>query len=1594
MGSQADRLWQQYSGIPQQPMTSRADSLYNDLLSTDPYNEDEAGEPESFWKYLGGLGKYGYNLIFNNPYVERYGIVKAPFQMAATGAEGLIQVGKNVGRTFAGAASLLSPYHKTPIKEMTKEIWRGFSSSVEGVIDKPGSLPKGILEMTAEPLLETFSGTTKVGDTPVISTPTERAKAIQETAAIATMGIGYTSTARALATKLAPIGEKALLEQGFMKNMGKALLTGATASGVAGAAGIATSEVGDDDLFVKVVSGALAGIPLGIVTAPLFEMGRVKNINLEAYGSAVKKYRTDRLNALEQEWSAMYGLASSENSTLQTLVNNIDSFASAEGQVEAIVRSSVNNKQGWIIPSATEETITKALSGVSKEATGGPPLEWLEAPRAVKISNPTYLGMKIEWASNFDKAAYIVSNLKSKAKSYPQIVKEITTKFGVSFDDVVAHGKYVRQSIKNMIAGGKIERLTQPEIDMFNRAIERRGEALVGKMAEGTQQIDYNGVVWTRVGNTLTDGKLVYPVNDKSLLMTLGRDPKKFDPLSGKIKLPALEFRPDFHRAVGDFKLYKHYTGPDKFDLLISPLKLAANHAKFYEQTGFLPGEMVALDGFSHARILQRGSKPNTFLVATVKGDKGVRVVKADRLQHHPDGIKSAVDGLEAFEATSEGMFNKFFDTFKKDFNENLIKVEGQQSFDNIFERARLKHGIDESQKAGLKLATYRRLQDDFIDQLPESERIPLKTIRGQLELHEEIMMSNKTDQIHAYATGNGLYIRNKGGGAFELRQAADDKLIHTFGSLDEGLELLNKMGKNPYHSIDLDGGTPLPSAVAELGGATEEWNPKSNNWNKILDRVQVGWYSRLFTSSQELFHSWASIWDDTYKTNNYFKNRIAEWYKNNQVASQALRRFHEYNSKAIAASYLKFKNAIRGMNKDQLELMLGYIETMSPEEIRTKLLGRPASTIEIRKAIEWSNTASKNGFSVFDIEDLYHAAEKAGKGGTPEFESAINGYIKNGVEKNGKIVKADPNVGNIVIDLGRLNASTLVGQEPFAKYLTLKLMDAYQHPDLALTRAQYLTKHKIDPSGPIRVAADIFEETMEQITDLAGIPKSERVNAHVPSIRLMKEVNSWADVKMPDELMIRLSSAVIGDNRTMIRDPMTLLHKYIEEVGRHKTVIEINGEQMTYNQFINKATAEIDRIGTELNTYEMQAGKGTANSGKIFQKAASRHLEEIQGRADETTLTRTWMKTFYKKLGYSDRASSDMTDIIAAATQGANQVMWIRDVVSAGGIAYSLFGHEFAGKAIFTPVPKHIIESLEKRGKIPIVGASDLASPQAVRMSEDLSSKVSKMADVALTLSGQHHIYRHRLAGIYLATEDLVNKWIPKLQRREISKKMFMDNIMIDVHPKAVQTLFDKYISSGDFQAAIDYLATQNSKRIMNLFGYANTPIGWTTSAGRLLGQYGSWGSNYIATVLNSSRNLSSAAGAKRMLRLSSFEGARILTGAATGLNLTSFSLNPFMNIPGVGPIADITDEMQRIGRTVASGDVGSAIRFGMNTIPGVNVTPDWDMNFTTDIGRLLVPYSYASENLLKSIIDLPQEGYTPFQSLMKGIGFRPVPP
>ena len=1557
----------------------------------DPYAEDSDGdEDEGVFQYFGNMMKYAKNLIFDSPYGGYSGLAQQGENILATGKE----VGKDMLRTgkdvtsflFPGKAKLWEELRDFSIKDLSKSTFQALDSMLEHA--SVGGLVKGITEFTVGSFLEAVSGTKRIGDTPVIATPTERAQAIENVASIYAMGFGYKRTASAIANKLAPVGRKALVEQGVTKTLAKAMLTSSTAGAASGALGGIVMNIGQDEILAKTTAMTLAGIPLGIFPGTLFEYIRAKNINMKAYGAAIEAQEKLLQKEILQDMSAAHGLAFAESKPLGDMISAIDAISSADNLSEAVVRSHVAQGKGWIVPNVSEGQAAKILSGVIEPSTPKPPIDWVNAPRQLKTSNPTFKGVKVGWQSNFDKAAYILSSTsKTKAKNFKLFADAVAKEFGISLDDMIAHGNYVRQSLKNMIAGGKIERLTQDEYDAIVRGMEQRGQGIIDRIPEGGSIQDYTGAEWVRAGSVMKSGEVSYPIDDQSLLRTLGRDVKSFiDPSTGKVNLPQLEFRPDFRRVVGDYFTYKHATGVGEADLLVSPKPLAKNHAKFFESTGFLPGEVVVLDGTADVRILQRGAKPNSFLVSSVRGKKGNKVIDASRLIHKPDGIVSAIEGLEFFESTPQSVFEQHFKNFSKAFNDNLLLDPDKQApFDRLFEDARLKSGIPESQRQALKLATYRRLQDDFISKLDDNERIPLEAIRGEIERFEDIAMEQKTNAILSFTTGKGLYVNNKGGGQFEIREAATDQLINTFGDFDSAIEYLRKTYHNPLYSLDIEGKLPVPSAVADLGGYADEWSgPEQNKWlGPKIERFEIG-TGKLITPAQDALHSFAAVLDDAFGTGRKFQLALSEIVRAGQDAGINKRAFSTFEYKKIVPFYKKLQKIIKNLSRDSNERVLGYIETMSVEEIQSGLLGRPANGLEISKAAEYAQKARSSGFSMQDVSDAISAARKVGEFGTQEYEATLMGFVKNGMTKGNNKTRLHMQAAQIAIDIGKLKGAPLTGQQEFSGYLTLRLSDAYQFPELALNKDQYLSKHDLNPLE--LEAAALFKKIMDDAAKVAGIPSREMIHAYVPHIRLLKELSAFAETNLPEDFVRGLTRVTIGDNRSMVRDPLTLIYRYLDELANTKATTKYKGQELTFNQFFTKAQADIETLSSELAELESKA-TGKVNIGKASIKIFNQHLNELYGVSDEAVQIKNFMRVFYNSL-FESLGADVATNLIAMSTQGGRPIMAVRDFVSAGGASYTLFGHDFTKKAIFSTIPKNVVEGLERQGKIRIVGTADMISPSAVRLSEGFEGQIARASDKALELSGQHFVYRQRMAGIYLATEDLVNKWAPQLQRRQVSKKMFMDRMMVDVHPRAVQNRFDQFISSGDIEGATQYLAQHNIKRIMNLYGYANSPLGWTSSVGKLLGQYGSWGANNFATASNSVRNFSSAAGVKRMLRWTAYEGALRLASTKTGLNLKSWTIFPFAAIPNVAPAQQAMDDITRIFGDLMSpnpNEQWNALQAAYRTLP-----------FTTgtETGRLYLPYSVLLQDILQGLVTYPEEGFSPLQQTARVFGVRSMEP
>lgn len=1508
MSTPSQFLQQKLGGINKSPPASPSDYLKN--LSTQPdYSQfegtnDTHENDTSFGHTLGSFVKYLGSLA-TNPNVS---IPTNTTELAQKIGPALPEVYNNIKNDLTGA---IQYYKNTPFQQIAFDT-KGFATSSAPSNLSPGSIAGGLLSGFVQKPIEAVTATVNDNGTARPATPQEEALSLQSSAALVAQLSTFKAlkssflgaapeTADAATAALQPTTLGKLTLSGGFKQGAKYIAAETGAGALSGGVQGAISGIGQDDQAEQIIGGALTFAPLTAALATFGVSGYVKGIRMtKVLGQALDSDPAIRNIA------AVNALRVNPSDPYSTLINNVSAAASSDDLVKAAIRSRLDVGDGYIVEGVSKQTGEQIASGAvpsskAKPTNYTPPPE-LNKPR------PRPNSTEVKFDDPFDKLAYLAAARKPSA-FVESLVDDAVNQTGLSKDEIISHGKYVRSQQLQQYRTGKLIPRTQAEIDAYNQASLQAGQKIAAGMPEGGKYTDANGTVWTRTGNSVSnpDGSQVLPIDQTNTLQILGRkksDTPFYQPFQ---QLPAQEFNPNFSRfdvnKGMDKPVYYHYS--DNGNLLVTPTKYTPDAIQFFKTSGFMRGEIVGLQGADHIvtgfnnGVLQLKdatsgrtveSQPafvrrtNNSLTPEIVDNSsnsalnnianGVNVARnlreeAKTQMAKPIGVRAPVLNQESLLNT---LYTKFYNAYKAAPEDQPFSAFAQKFYSSV--------GIKEADYNHVSTIFTKKLADDLAKTtLSPEEQAARSSLMAQFEGLRDKQINDLSYHMSVQAESNGMFYSPEGGGKYRLRDQETGKTLALVGTPDEALAAINKIRQ--ASGKDLDGGYsgPVPPGVANInpGGLAEDYTPRYNKVSQWFDLARatgkvfpkITPIGKVFQSVDNLSGGKTQFFPTFLKLQNALMNRT------NIIERDPTLKVEAAKLQSLLDQGAKFTANRRTVLADNLD-------AMSIDDIKTRYLPRPMNTFEDTIAQEVAKT------DVGAVQDLMYKTKMAGR----NIAVGSSAYIASLREIAAK-TNVDPEVANKAMLLARLiSVSPLDG---FSGDAVLRLAHAYEAPHLAISQAEHARVNKITPDETAYI--NDTRDAFKRLAKVAGIDEKAQLQMYLPA--LVRRVASGGTGPIPEDFAREMTRAGITPKNIQIRDPNQLINKYFVSVINQKS-----GFNAALNEFS-------DAVGDQV-----QALKGTDLESAIPQLGDkfTKYVNEVSGhKTIEDNLSEVG-KQIATKLGFKTIEPNSVLNLMALGSIAGRPMLAVRDYHNIAGMSYVSMGHEFTGLFLTKSVNPEYVQELKKNNILPQTQVRSIIDPAADE-SALISSRgiVSQWASKAFNISGQEFAYEHANAGIYKASMSMAEKYFELLRKKEITKEQAYDKMGISSNygPGLIKQI-DGYLQKGDTPAAADLYAQANMRFLSHVYGFHNNPEGWNSNFGRLLSQWGSWNANASQSTIDQFTRGTKMQIAAKALRMGTFNAATLAAGSALGWNLKSWTVSNPMNMwPTTGPLIGLTGTM-----------------------------------------------------------------------------------
>lgn len=1594
-------------------------------------NNDSFGHTlSSFVNYLSTLPK----LANENPGTQSIFAKGNPGGISQSNNDLTIPSVKQVGNNIVSDVSNAFDYYKkTPASQifsdaagLGSQIW----NKVTGNDDSKGSMLGGLFTGLVQKPIETLTQTVNDNGTARPATVQEQAQNLQASAALVAqisvfkavkaMGVVDNTVASAASkmnpgelgpisdvgnatdvlqpTRLGPIAVSGALKQGA-KYVGSDILAG----GVAGGVGGAISGAGQDNQADQIISGALSFIPLSAAFGLLGVKGYVSDLAETRNRLQV----TETLRATH-DMAAINSLRINPSDPISTLLANTDAVKSGDNLTKAAINAKLSVGDGYIVENVSPSLGDQLGSGAIPSDKGYP--DNYVAPKGLKKPRPRPNSTEVKFESDFDKLAYLAA-AKKPSPYVESLIDNAQQQTGLSREEIISHGKYVRKQQLSAFKQEKLIPRTQAEIDAYNNASVDNGKTIAASLPEGNSIKDNNGVTWTRIGNSIKneDGSQILPLDQNNTLQIIGR--KKSDtPFYQPYQLLGKQtFNPNFGRldvSNGAPVEVNYYHSPANGSLLVTPLKYTPDAINFFKKSGYIKGEVVTFNGMDHIVSGMDEGK------VTLKNVSNSKIEFAE-----PGEIRRT-----NYSITPE-IISKQYTTGRRSTDINPSS-NGMTSADA--------NGV-----INLPVSIIRNEHGQF--ELPDDPSAPVFTTKEGAEAY-----ANSKRSVERRVSNNNPVINKPVGVKAPVLDASN--LVE---------RLYPQFLKGFLASPDDESFAGFTQKFySQVGVEPKDYNHISSVFTKYLadDLANKILEPEELASRNRLMSAFRGLKDEQELNGSYWLTRQAEQngltYSPEGGGKYRLRLKDGGQTVGIVGSpdeALKFINQIRQtqglpldggysgsvppgignlggldggytpvqfgalQNRIALSRLSGYLKYITPIGHRLKSLddlseGRgnfyPAFLDMQQADINRNNivdrtpaisSLQKNMQAVLDFGRSFSPsrreviADNLDTGTIDDIKNRRLSRPMNAVEDNlakeisktdvgavqdllfkTKMASPNSNLGSQAFmttlqDLGKtadpnvLKAANLfatlvpkTSKDVISGDAVLELAHAYENPSTALSQIEHARINNL--SARELKYGDMVRSVLKQAADVAGIDDKATYQMYLPSLIRRYAVGN-GDLTIPEGFAREMSRVGITPKNVLIRDPNELLNKYFVATVNH-----LSGFNDKVREFQDNIKQNLDAL------------KGTKIEGMIPTLSATldQYTRTVSGykSVDDNLLSAG--RRVGAALGLKNIDINSVISLQALGSLALKPALATRDFLNVMGQTYASFGREFTQKAFADAISAEFVKWMKDHNLLPNSSTRALLDP-GVDTNDMIQGNATlrKAANFGFNISGQEFAYEHANAGLYKAGMEMAEKYFDQLRRGVITKDQAFDKLSISSNfgPGLVKQI-DNLLTEGRPDRAADLYSQSVMRFVSHVYGFHNNPMGWETNFGRLLSQWGSWSANATNSMIDTMTRGSKMQIAGKLSRTALFNLAMTTAGASLGFNLKSWTIyNPMNILPNVGPVASLP------------GDISSAYNQGKPI----------SSELTRDLMGFM-PYYGAASNWVKSL-DLVGQGQF-IQGLGKSVG------
>jgi hypothetical protein len=467
-----------------------------------------------------------------------------------------------------------------------------------------------------------------------------------------------------------------------------------------------------------------------------------------------------------------------------------------------------------------------------------------------------------------------------------------------------------------------------------------------------------------------------------------------------------------------------------------------------------------------------------------------------------------------------------------------------------------------------------------------------------------------------------------------------------------------------------------------------------------------------------------------------------------------------------------------------------------------------------------------------------------------------------------------------------------------------------------------------------------MVQDAFKEAAPIAGIDPKSQFRMYLPAIR--QAFISGSKDAIPEDFAREMTRVGITPKNQLIRDPNILMAKYFSALINHQS-----GFIPALNEFKQSLVDNIS--GTKDPTTGKATGgfNGTSLEPAIpsFQTKMMDYVNQIHGyKTNDDNLYAAGSK-IAQRLGLGTPSLNSVINFMAAGALAGKPVLAVRDFHNIMSLSFISFGQEFTRRAFAASLDSKYIQWMKDNNKLPESMSRSIIDPM-VDESQLIPNNglIQKTLHKGFALSGQQLSYEHANAGVYKASMEMAEKYFDQLRKNDINKDEAFDKLGISSnYGPGVVNQIDDLLKSGKADKAADLYAQANMRFLSQVYGLHNNPIGWNTTFGRLLSQWGSWSANATQAALDQATRGSKMQIARKLTRWGMVNAATVGVGSAMGFNLNSWAVsNPLTVLPTTGPVVNMIGDM---ANSYNQGKNAGGILFddALNFVPYSQAAGDW---------------------------------------------------